>query len=327
MGEEGKSSARASPEAILEPYRFPRDPDVSYDFHPRATFSRVRFMRRHCATYTCTNRPYELRRSIARDFDHVRFSASLYTCSGSQNWILLTSKLPFSRRTASDPRSLLLARIFVTILSVIQYHRKRQFLSESTWNVSYFDIIPDVSWVHRVRRSVRRLEERRARRCLVEPALEASGPTESHCGVSATHDPSPTRGRHALQRDAARARGQWEGVLARSGPRGHGGNPRSPSPSGLVDRAQRFAQPVNSYQRQKCSLAQDTPALRSDDGRASPCKPILREYTHSVDYEFVGAMPEARHRRGNDTFLWKCLPCPGHRIVLLYNVVLGSCYA
>lgn len=122
MGEEGKFSARASPEAILEPYRFPRDPDVSYDFHPRATFPRVRFMRRHCTTYTYTNCPYELRRWIARDFDHVRFSASLYTCSGSQNWILLTSKLPFSRRTASDPRPLLRARIFVTILSVIQYY-------------------------------------------------------------------------------------------------------------------------------------------------------------------------------------------------------------
>lgn len=51
----------------------------------------------------------------------------------------------------------------------------------------------------------------------IEPALEESESDESHCGVSATHDPSPTRGRHALQRDAARARGQWEGVRARWG--------------------------------------------------------------------------------------------------------------
>lgn len=74
----------------------------------------------------------------------------------------------------------------------------------------------------------------------------------------------------AMQRDATRARGQWEGDSGSVGARGGQGDPRSPSPSGQADRADRFAQPANSYQLQKYSLAQDTPARMPDDGLLYP---------------------------------------------------------
>lgn len=77
----------------------------------------------------------------------------------------------------------------------------------------------------------------------------------------------------AMQRDAARARGQWEGVRARWGAGRSGG---SSSVTGQADRAHCLAQPANSYQRQKYSLAQDTPALDIRRRLHLPCEPVLR---------------------------------------------------
>ena len=82
---------------------------------------------------------------------------------------------------------------------------------------------------------------------------------------------------NAMQRGpGASGRAYWP-VQVRGEPKG--GDPRSPSPNGLTDRAHRFAQPANSYQQQKYSLAQDTPAWRTDDRRASPCEPVLLSLT------------------------------------------------
>jgi len=88
---------------------------------------------------------------------------------------------------------------------------------------------------------------------------------ENHLGVSATYDPSPTRGRHAPQRDATRCNADQGLVGGRPlvGPgNGARGDPGVPSVTEPVhadrSRAHRLAQPANSYQRQKCSPSRET---------------------------------------------------------------------
>lgn len=88
---------------------------------------------------------------------------------------------------------------------------------------------------------------------------------ENHLGVSATCDPSPTRGRHAPQRDATRCNAGQGLVGGRllvglgNGARGDPGVPSVTEPEQASrSRAHRLAQPANSYQRQKCSPSRET---------------------------------------------------------------------
>lgn len=88
---------------------------------------------------------------------------------------------------------------------------------------------------------------------------------ENHPGVSATCDPSPTRGRHAPQRDATRCNAGQGLVGGRplvgpgNGARGDPGVPSVTEPEQASrSRAHRLAQPANSYLRQKCSPSRET---------------------------------------------------------------------
>jgi hypothetical protein len=88
---------------------------------------------------------------------------------------------------------------------------------------------------------------------------------ENRLGVSATYDPSPTRGRHAPQRDATRCNADQGLVGGRllvgpgNGARGDPGVPSVTEPEQADrSRAHRLAQPANSYQRQKCSPSRET---------------------------------------------------------------------
>lgn len=98
---------------------------------------------------------------------------------------------------------------------------------------------------------------------------------ENHLGVSATYDPSPTRGRHAPQRDATRCNAGQGLVGGRllvespatepAGTRGTRGCPRSPSPyrQSPIARTSPRATCKLVPTAKMLSLARDTPAYVS----------------------------------------------------------------
>lgn len=273
-----------------------RGKDLPREYHPRRSSNRIGFPVTP-ACRTISTRELRPRVHALRDVIAPRVYESSARASSVGRARFSTLLAPASSRSSAYPRARLRLWVLITGPSLLHlsllfffrdsfptisrsarkiFRNLRAFVPESVTNSTQLDAV-----------RLRWLEEERS---VAEPVLEGFGPAESHCGVSATHDPSPTRGRHALQRDAARARGQWEGVRA-VGPRGGPAEPRSPSPSGQADRAHRFAQPANSYQRQKYSLAQHAAACRSDDGPLHPASP---SYAHPA--RIVVTMPGVERR-------------------------------